>query len=214
MKKIFQILPKILLILVVIPLLGINLAAAYIMFAPDTWPKPFYLMYAFPPEPEPKEGAEKPAPSHSESNQVAHAAAPEGGSEHEGAAPLAAPLEIRPGQGMMVDTGTKIVNLVDPTGRRYLRAGVVLEFAPRDMLFYTLMGEEKTLYLETFNEEINVILPVINDIVITALSSQTFETVYTAEGKEKLRQTIMNTVNGQIPEQRVIFVYFTEFVVQ
>jgi len=124
------------------------------------------------------------------------------------------PLEVRPGQGLMVDTGSKIVNLVDPSGRRYLRVGIVLEFAPTDFAYYVMEAEEKNLFLEHFNQEINAILPVINDIIITKLSTQTFESVYTAEGKEALRQMIMDTINKQLPEQHVIFVYFTEFVVQ
>jgi len=103
---------------------------------------------------------------------------------------------------------------VDPSGRRYLRVGIVLEFAPTDFAYYVMEAEEKNLFLEHFNQEINAILPVINDIIITKLSTQTFESVYTAEGKEALRQMIMDTINKQLPEQHVIFVYFTEFVVQ
>jgi flagellar basal body-associated protein FliL len=46
------------------------------------------------------------------------------------------------------------------------------------------------------------------------LASQTYESVYTAEGKEQLRTRLMETINTQLPEYRVIYVYFTEFVVQ
>lgn len=218
MKKIFAILPKIAMVLVILPLVGINIAMAYIMFAPDAWPKPFYLSYQFPPT----AGEETTPPdstSHQASEPVAHAAAPETSSHSESSttseeSPPSVPLEIRAGQGLMVDTGTKIVNLVDPTGRRYLRAGIVLEFAPTDLRYYTMAAEEKTLFIEEFNVEINTLLPIMNDVIITALSTQTFETVYTADGKELLRTQIMDTINSKFPEQRVIFVYFTEFVVQ
>ena len=114
----------------------------------------------------------------------------------------------------MVDTGTKIINLVDQTGRKYLRVGVVLEFAPPDPAYFSMVEEEKAAYLTTFNENMELKLPVINDIIITLLSSQTFESVYTAEGKEMLRQKIQEQINKQLPEYNVIFVYFTEFVVQ
>ena len=90
----------------------------------------------------------------------------------------------------------------------------MLEFVPHDLAFYTMEGEERAAYVEAFKEEINSKLPVINDIIITLLSNQTFENVYTAEGKEALRKQVMEKINQQIPEYRVIFVYFTEFVVQ
>lgn len=114
----------------------------------------------------------------------------------------------------MLDTGTKIINLVDQTGRKYLRAGVVLEFYPPDAGYFSMVEEEKSAYEKAFNEEMALKLPVINDIIITLLSSQTFESVYTAEGKEMLRKKIQEQVNNQLPEYQVIFVYFTEFVVQ
>ncbi len=214
MKKLLNLLKRLGLFLLVLPLVGVNLAMAYIMFAPDTWPKPFYLMYSYP-QAAASAAEQTPVPEAilQEGVPSASAAADESAKPNK-ASPPTAPLEIRPGQGLMVDTGSKIVNLVDPTGRRYLRAGIVLELAPKDLRYYVMTPEEKKAFLDEFNAEINGILPVINDIIITALSTQTFESVYTAEGKEKLRKQIMDTVNQQLPEQRVIFVYFTEFVVQ
>ncbi len=123
-------------------------------------------------------------------------------------------LEIRPGQGLMFDTGSKIVNLIDPTGRKYLRIGIVLEFAPTDLAYYTMPAEQKTLFEEEFSKEITLKQPIINDAIITLVSSKSFDSVYTAEGKEQLRKEILEKINQQIPEQRVIYVYFTEFVVQ
>lgn len=179
--------------------LGITFFMAYIMFAPDEWGKPFYLSYAFPTQ----------AP---ESESVAHAAEEESIVPTE--PPPAAAVEIRAGQGLMVDTGTKIVNLSEPSGRRYIKVNIVLEFAPTDLEYYTMAEETKNEYLTEFFAEIETKQPVINDLLITLLSSQTFESVYTADGKETLRQEITNLINKRLPEYRVIFVYFTEFVVQ
>ncbi len=187
--KIVKLLPKILLGLVLFILVLTNLAIAYILFAPDTLPKPFYPLYVMPSQLTPTGNTE-----------AAH--------EEEKAA------EVKPGQGLMVDTGSKIVNLVDPTGRKYLRVGVVLEFAPTNPEFMSLPEEERTAYLNEFNREMESKLPVINDILITLFASQTFDKVYTAEGKEALRTQIKDLVNKQLPEYHVIAVYFTEFVVQ
>jgi len=191
MKNILSLLPKILLGLALFILVVTNLAIAYIFFAPDTLPKPFYPIYAVP-------------------GQVSAATEELGKGESE-------PVDLShlpPGQGLMVDTGSKIVNLVDPTGRKYLRVGVVLEFAPTDPKYFEMKDEEKNAYIATFNKEMESRLPVINDILITLFASQTFDKVYTAEGKEHLRQQIKELINQQIPEYHVIYVYFTEFVVQ
>lgn len=178
--------------------LGITFFMAYIMIAPDDWPKPFYLQYR----------AVTPS-----AENVAHAAEPT-------LAPIptepppAVAVEIRAGQGLMVDTGAKIVNLAEPSGRRYIKVNIVLEFAPTDLEYYTMGEEEKIAYETEFFAEIDTKLPVINDLLITELSSQTFESVYTADGKETLREQITELLNTRLPEYRVIFVYFTEFVVQ
>ncbi len=192
MKNILSLIPKILLGFALFILVVTNLAIAYIFFAPDTFPKPFYPLYALPQEITPAAAAEE---EHTEGEGLD-------------------PSTLHPGQGLMVDTGSKIVNLVDPTGRKYLRVGVVLEFAPHDPAYFEMNEEEKHAYVTTFNQEMESRLPIINDILITLFASQTFEKVYTAEGKEKLRQQIKELINQQLPEFHVIAVYFTEFVVQ
>jgi flagellar basal body-associated protein FliL len=206
MKKILSLLPRIAFLILFIFMAAVSLATAYIVFAPDTFPKPFYLVYDD--QTNGKVGND-PTPS---DPATAQAAAP--GDKATQAVPLTAQLQMKPGQGIMLDTGSKIVNLVDPTGRKYLRVGVVLEFAPTDLKYFTMTAEEKKTFITSFTDDLNTRLPVINDVIITLLSSQTFESVYTAEGKEKLRKTIMDTINTQLPEHHVIFVYFTEFVVQ
>ncbi len=219
-------LTRILLILAILPVFGLNLAMAYIMFAPDSWPKPFYLAYQFPTESATEAGSATEARSATETGEttatghntnVAKAAAAEGNEAGYNAPTQPAPaalLEIRAGQGLMIDTGAKIVNLAEASGRRYIRVNIILEFAPTDLEYYTMAAEEKAAYVTAFTEDVNARLPAINDTIITLLSSKTFEDVYTAEGKENVRQEIMNQINSRLPEYRVIFVYFTEFVVQ
>lgn len=222
MKNVLSILKTVGMTLAIVLITAMSIANGYIIFAPDEWPKPFYLSYRYPVVP-PNDGeatseSHAPAaqaPAAQKSTGTSHAA--EGETKTEGASHEPAPaasVEIRPGQGIMIDTGTKIVNLIDPTGRKYLRATIVLEFSPTELAYYTMEAEEKTLYLEEFNADVNIKLPVINDIIIQMLASQTYDSVYTAEGKEELRGKLMETINTQLPEYRVIYVYFTEFVVQ
>ena len=211
-----------------------NLLMVYIIFAPDDAPKPFYLMYYLPgqspqvpiaavPTLAPAEGngtAEANANS-SEGNTTSGASGAEGGSS----APVS---DVMPGTGILLDTGTKIVNLADPGGRTFIRTSIVLEFAPNSTQYFgtsegpTSGGEGATTaamtvkeaYTTTFKEELNTRLPVVNDIIITLLSTKKFDQIYTSEGKEALRQEIMQAINSRLHEYKVIQVYFTEFVVQ
>ncbi len=201
MKNLFKKIPKVFGYIAIGSLLAMNLIMAFVLIAPPELYDPIYTRLY---------GDVASAQAQTET---------EAASEHTGAGtpteePPSAPLEIRPGQGLMIDTGSKIVNLVDPTGRKYLRVGIYLEFAPTDLRFYTMPEEEKALFITTFEEDINNKMPIINDVIITLISSKTFDSVYTADGKEILRKELLDTVNTQLHEYRVIFVYFTEFVVQ
>lgn len=209
MKKILARLPKILMYIGIGTVVMMNLVMAFVLLAPPQLYDPIYnKLWGQPAAPTEQTGTE----NGGEEVPTAVKTKPTAAGDHTTPIP-ASRLEIKPGEGVRVDTGTKIVNLVDPTGRKYLRAGIVLEFSP-DVSYFNLTGEERTLYETTFNEEIKPYLPIINDKIISLLSSKTFEDVYTAEGKEKLRKEIMDSINAQLPEFDVIFVYYTEFVVQ
>lgn len=208
MKKLLQVLKllaRALAVLLLIATTVINLAMAYIMFMPDHFPKPFYLSYYMPtPLPTASSEATEGSPIF---NPPPAQAAPEEGT-------AIVPHEIKPGQGVMIDTGIKIVNLAEPGGRKYVRINVVLEFAPTAPEYFSESEEERQAFIQAFQEELAARIPVINDGLITLLSSKRFEDVYTAEGKEALRQQIMDLINARLPEYKVIYAYFTEFVVQ
>ncbi len=68
--------------------------------------------------------------------------------------------------------------------------------------------------LTEFEEKLNSRLPIMDDTVITLLSTKTYEDLYTAEGKEKLRAEIMQILSEKLVDLHLISIYFTEFVVQ
>ena len=91
-------------IIALISMFAMNGLMAYIMFAPDEMPKPFYLNY--------KTTGLAVASTTAVPNTY-HPPAPT-------PAPTADPSTIfHPGDGLMIDTGTKVINLADPGGRRY-----------------------------------------------------------------------------------------------
>lgn len=189
-----------------------NSLMGYIMFAPDDLPKPFYLSYAGDPWVAP--AATSASASSHDGEAVAHAAA-------EG--PPVVPV-YEPGQGVMVETGTKIVNLADPGGRRYLKASITIEVAPpvseaasteaTPSGGHGSSAAAEDPVMTAFSEDMAKRMPIINDIITTLLSGKTFESIYTVEGKEGLRQEILGQLNERLPDLQVIAVYFTEFVVQ
>ncbi|MBI4926372.1 MAG: flagellar basal body-associated FliL family protein [Anaerolineae bacterium] len=184
----------------------IALFTAYIIFAPDEFPKPFRIMYANPGEP---------LLGYTEGEAAAHG---------EGEAVEATPEPLLPGQGKMINMSTKIINLADPTGRKYIRLTVVLEFEPPHVEETTEKPAASGGYgggeaaaadpSAEFEAKINALMPLFDDTVITLLSTKTFEDLYTAEGKEKLRQELMDAIGDRVPDYHLISIYFTEFVVQ
>jgi flagellar basal body-associated protein FliL len=191
-NKILNLVLKILAAVVLVIVLLVSLATAYIVFAPDTLPKPFYLTYTYPSEivnAANIEPLETPTPT-----------------------PLP-PVHVEPGEGIMVNSGTKIINISDPTGKRYLRVTIVIELAPTDPKYPEMTGEERSAYQTEFTAEVTTKLPVVDDVIITLVSQKTFEELYTAEGKEKLREEILEKVSERLTGYSIVSVYFTEFVV-
>jgi hypothetical protein len=168
----------------------ISLASGYILFAPDEFPKPFRLTYF---------------PTDQKVGQVP--AAPE-------ITPTPTETVYQPGDGIMFDMATKIINLADSTSRKYIRLTMVLEFAPDNPAYHTMNAEEQKTYLTEFDAKIAKVMPVMDDAVITLLSTKSFEDLYTAAGKEALRKELITAISARLTEFTLISVYFTEFVVQ
>ena len=192
LQKILKILNAVSQVILIIASL-ISMFTAYIVFAPEQLPKPFHLVYA-------------------DSGTVQVASFQPSAVQQPTVVPT--PRTYLPGEGVMVNMSTKIINLVDPTGRKYIRLTVVVEFAPDNPEYDSLPAEEKTTYLTEFTDKLNSKMPIMDDAVITLLSTKTYDDLYTADGKEKLRVEIMNDLSQKLPDLHIISIYFTEFVVQ
>jgi flagellar protein FliL len=190
-NKILNLVLKILAAVVLVIVLLVSLATAYIVFAPDTLPKPFYLSYTYPSAESVAKAEPLPTPT---------------------ATPLP-PVDVNPGEGIMVNSGTKIINISDPTGKRYLRVTIVLEFAPTEPKYLDMTAADRAAYATTFSADVTTKLPLVDDAIITLVSQKTFEDLYTAEGKEKLRGEILQAVTNRLTGYKIISIYFTEFVV-
>jgi flagellar FliL protein len=126
----------------------------------------------------------------------------------------AAPEETLAGHGILMDMGTKVVNLADPGGYRYLRVGLVLEFVPENPLWATLEEEEQAAEEEKQREEISAQRAVIDDVAIGLLSDSAFSDIFSIAGKDALKEELRTAINERLGGEHVVNIYFTEFVIQ
>ncbi|ADH86406.1 flagellar basal body-associated FliL family protein [Desulfurivibrio alkaliphilus] len=90
-----------------------------------------------------------------------------------------------------------VVNLADPTGKRYLKVQIALELESERAVENAKRAEPK-----------------LRDTVITMLTALSFEEVMTPEGKIRIRDELLGRFNVVMRPDRVRNIYFTEFVVQ
>jgi flagellar FliL protein len=186
-----------------IPILAVVLVVAfvaYVLVAPNTMWKPVYIRF-----------------DNSPAAAEAQAAASASPTEPPRTAEAARKNEVipyKPGEGIMYSLGTKIVNLAEPGGRRYLQVGIVLECLPSDAGFYDLKGEARKKAEEEEKAKLDVLRPVIEDAAISLLTSRTYAEIFTVEGKNQLKQAMLSEINGVLGYEKVAAIYFTEFLVQ
>jgi len=101
--------------------------------------------------------------------------------------------EIRP----VFSLETFIVNLADRGSGRYLRVTMDLE----------LSSKETTA-------EVEKRLPQIRDAILTVIPAKTSKDISTIEGKNALRDEIIQKLNSFIKNGSITNIFFTEFVVQ
>ena len=88
------------------------------------------------------------------------------------------------------------VNISDPSGRRYLKLGMEVE-----------VNADVSAALQANS-------PRIRDAIIMLLAGKTFSDISTPDGKVLLKAEVAARLNQILGAQRVIRVYFTDFVVE
>ena len=101
------------------------------------------------------------------------------------------------GTGALRPLDPFIANLADEGGNRYLKATMQIEFAGASV-----------------PENFDARLPQIRDLILTLLSSRTFDQIRTPDGKQNLREDVIERINHALESDSAKAVYFTEFIVQ
>ena len=101
------------------------------------------------------------------------------------------------GPSALVSLDPFIINLRDPSGKRYLKIRIDLELSSKEV-----------------EVQIKDRMPQIKDGLLILFSSKSYEDIESVEGKLRLRQEIVSRINSLLSSGRVQNIYFTEFVVQ
>jgi flagellar protein FliL len=99
--------------------------------------------------------------------------------------------------GEMYPLEVFVVNLLDPRGKRYLKVQIEMELASPEAVARATRKNPK-----------------LRDTVIMMLTNLSFEDVMSPEGKIRIRDELLQRFNQDMRPDRVINIYFTEFVVQ
>ncbi|MBQ7457421.1 MAG: flagellar basal body-associated FliL family protein [Desulfovibrio sp.] len=109
---------------------------------------------------------------------------------------IEAARELPRSRGVVVPLPLITVNIFEGGGHRYLKLGMEVE-ASRDITKAVKENEAR-----------------IRDSIIMLLAGKSYKEVASPDGKVMLKVEVANRLNQILGEQRVIRVYFTDFVVQ
>jgi flagellar FliL protein len=113
-----------------------------------------------------------------------------------GGALIEAPGDLPRSAGMVLPLPPVTVNLADPGGRRYLKLAMEVEVN------------------SDVSRDIKAQAPRIRDAVIMLLAGKNYSDIATPDGKVMLKAEVAARLNQIFGAQRVIRVYFTDFVVE
>jgi flagellar FliL protein len=90
-----------------------------------------------------------------------------------------------------------VVNLFDPTGKRYLQIRLAFELKDKKM-----------------EEEIKINDPKIRDVIISTLSTKTPEDVLQPEAKDLIKNELLQKINSALGEEAISNIYITQYIVE
>lgn len=108
----------------------------------------------------------------------------------------------------------RVVNLADGPAFRYLKVQVALEFDDPAHRAGELRGEALLAREEELRHKIDVHVPAIDDLLTTTLTRKTSAELLTPEGKETLRQELLDGIRQRVHDPRLRSVYLVQFVIQ
>jgi flagellar protein FliL len=126
----------------------------------------------------------------------------------------AAAEKAKPPVTVMYTAKERVVNLTDKAASKYLKVALTLEFID-SKLKDPPKGAAVTQQQTDFAAEMSPYSAIIDDALVTTLSSRSSSDLLKPDGKELLKNDLMNNVNHALhDEEKVVAVYFTSFIIQ
>lgn len=126
----------------------------------------------------------------------------------------AAAEKAKPPVTVMYPTKERVVNLSDKGATKYLKVSLTLEFIDTKMKDPP-KGPEVAAQQTAFAADLSPYSAIIDDALVTTLSSKTSGDLLKADGKDVLKGDLIQNVNHALhDEEKVVNVYFTSFIIQ
>ena len=126
----------------------------------------------------------------------------------------AAAEKAKPPVTVMYPTKERVVNLSDKAASKYLKVALTLEFID-SRLKDPPKGAAVTQQQTEFAAEMSPYSAIIDDALVTTLSSKSSSDLLKPDGKEQLKSDLINNINHALrDEEKVVNVYFTSFIIQ
>jgi flagellar FliL protein len=120
----------------------------------------------------------------------------------------------KPPVTVMYPSKEQVVNLADKGSSKYLKVNLTLEFID-SKLKDPPQGAAVTAQQTEFAADMTPYNAIIQDALVSTLSSKTSADLLKPDGKDVLKTDLMNNVNRALhDDQKVVNVYFTTFIIQ
>ena len=126
----------------------------------------------------------------------------------------AAAEKAKPPVTVMYPLKEQVVNLSDKAATKYLKAAVTLEFID-SKLKDPPQGAAVTQQQTDFAADMTPYAAIIQDAIVSTLSSKTSADLLKTDGKDQLKNDLITNVNHALhDDEKVVNVYFTSFIIQ
>src|SRR6266568_2346820 len=122
--------------------------------------------------------------------------------------------KAKPPVTVMFTAKERVVNLTDKAASKYLKVALTLEFID-SKLKDPPKGPAVTAQQTDFAAEMSPYSAIIDDALVTTLSSRASGDLLKPDGNELLKSDLISNVNHALhDEEKVVNVYFTAFIIQ
>ena len=131
------------------------------------------------------------------------------------AAPVYTDQQIADAPRPTVTLEERVLNLKAPaTAPNYVKAVIALEFADPKHQWIGLKGAGLDAKNKAFQDDMKPEMHRIWDIITSVVGAKSVDQVSSSDGREKLKQDLVASINQELKNEKVESVYFVTFITQ